>query len=739
MSMRERFASMLNYVRNYRSHYRFRHLVVALVVIVVVFVVGSVIASIIGNMYDFWDDDADRGATTVARDTFGDKFAQVRYLDQGWDRSESLWFYNVTQGSNVVPYDFFMVLEKPGTTELLRSNENVNSRYRYLPRKATFGNPDGLPVGWVKDSYRGREFLGFTCAACHTSQVNYNGIAIRIDGGPTMADMDRFIYDLLISLDSAGAPTSSTHARFVKNVIARGNYDSEAEIMADMNTYRRRLGMYYIANHPQYPYGYARLDAFGRIYNRVLEHVISGDAFREVLNELVVDKRISEDEFKAIANNQLVKNILTGQDRDHLYERIEGALSLKQQLYMRNKIFNKPNAPVSYPFLWDIPQHDFVQWNGLASNAGLGPVGRNTGEAIGMFATLDWSRKPGFSLSSLISGQGFSASHISYKSSVEVGNLRKIERQMTRLESPVWPESILPPIDRARAARGEHLFVRHCAECHAEIDRTDPHRRVVAHISSLDDVGTDSSMAWNSVHFAGRSGILRNQYIGTGVGDILLDTRAPVAELLTKVTIGVVATPNPDHWWLRRGYDWARELGAAFFSNEIKPSIRRGKYNPDNTVDPYASIVSYKGRSLNGIWATAPYLHNGSVPTLYDLLLPPRLKGDTSAGPFRPDTFRVGSREFDPALVGFKTSGYDGFKFETRLRGNRNGGHEYPPRCVAAPAAKGAAKGAAKAPPKAEEKPPLAPPFDPPTEDIKPPCGLTHEDRLDLVEYLKTL
>ncbi|HXN89839.1 MAG TPA: hypothetical protein VN890_10925 [Methylocella sp.] len=44
--------------------------------------------------------------------------------------------------------------------------------------------------------------------------------------------------------------------------------------------------------------------------------------------------------------------------------------------------------------------------------------------------------------------------------------------------------------------------------------------------------------------------------------------------------------------------------------------------------------------------ATAPCLHNGSVPTLYDLLLPPS---------DRPTSFYAGTREFDPVKVGFKT------------------------------------------------------------------------------------
>jgi hypothetical protein len=54
--------------------------------------------------------------------------------------------------------------------------------------------------------------------------------------------------------------------------------------------------------------------------------------------------------------------------------------------------------------------------------------------------------------------------------------------------------------------------------------------------------------------------------------------------------------------------------------------------------------------------ATAPYLHNGSVPTLYDLLLPPS---------DRPTSFYAGTREFDPVKIGFKTerSAENGFPY----------------------------------------------------------------------------
>ena len=90
--------------------------------------------------------------------------------------------------------------------------------------------------------------------------------------------------------------------------------------------------------------------------------------------------------------------------------------------------------------------------------------------------------------------------------------------------------------------------------------------------------------------------------------------------------------------------------------------------NPPNIV--------YKARPLQGIWATAPYLHNGSVPTLYDLLLPPSQ---------RPATFFVGTRQFDPDKVGFLTAKSDenSFEFDTvdaagkPIDGNSNAGHDY--------------------------------------------------------------
>ncbi len=630
--------------------------------------------------YKFVDHDPDRGATTVSEDVFGDSFSRVEYLDQGWEADDSLWFYNVTQGSDLLPYDFFIALEQEGSKKLFRSPENMN-RFRYLPQKPTRSNLHALPVGMVADTYDGKKYMGFTCAACHTSQVNHNGVGIRIDGGPAGADMGGFMDALEASLAET-AKDGAKRRRFVSAVLETGEYDSAAAVERDLEGYTLRVKTYNFLNESrvdgvEVPYGYARLDAFGRIYNRVLEHVLNPEALRTVFAGVLSP----EEEKKLLAS---LRPVLSAEDREQLIARLISLLSEEQLRMLRGEVFNSPNAPVSYPFLWDIAQHDYVQWNGIGANAGLGPIGRNAGEVIGVFGTLDWAEKDGWTVSSVIGGQGFGPTHISFKSSVDVHNLRKIEDRLWSLTSPSWEDAakrgLLPEIVETKRDRGGRVFREHCVTCHAEIDRTSPSRRVVARMDRLKVAGTDPRMAKNSVKYTGYSGILRNQYVGVDVGNVLLDTRAPVAAILTKATTSVVATPDPDKWFFTRGADWAVNLVKGFLGNKIKASVKAGSYVPDTTGKPFESLLAYKGRPLNGIWATAPYLHNGSVPTLYDLLLPAkRLENDPPETEYRPRKFMVGSRELDTRKVGFKheEGDYEGFLFDTAKPSNSNAGHVY--------------------------------------------------------------
>jgi hypothetical protein len=93
---------------------------------------------------------------------------------------------------------------------------------------------------------------------------------------------------------------------------------------------------------------------------------------------------------------------------------------------------------------------------------------------------------------------------------------------------------------------------------------------------------------------------------------------------------------------------------------------------PPFKFDAYRKTYGYSNTPLDGIWARAPYLHNGSVPTLWDLLQDPEN---------RPEIFYTGYNVYDPDKVGFITQGEAaqkvGFKFNTSLTGNSKKGHLY--------------------------------------------------------------
>jgi len=86
----------------------------------------------------------------------------------------------------------------------------------------------------------------------------------------------------------------------------------------------------------------------------------------------------------------------------------------------------------------------------------------------------------------------------------------------------------------------------------------------------------------------------------------------------------------------------------------------------------FRKTFGYANMPLDGLWLRAPYLHNGSVPTLRDLLEP-------SAN--RPKVFYRGDDLYDPVKVGFvsdvpEENGRKYFKFDIATEGNSNAGHE---------------------------------------------------------------
>ena len=559
----------------------------------------------------------DRYAALTKQDIFGDNTHRIAYLDQNWDRYDSLWFYYTTQGSDFMPYEIFLYLEQANNRSFFRDAKNMN-QYRFLIQNPSYDNPEGLPVGFVEDTYQGESYVGFTCAACHTNQINFKGTGIRIDGAPALADFEGFFLAIEIAI-KATLNNPDKFDRLAKIMIVKKLTKSKEEFRLTLEAISKEREQYNKTNAPVQGeelvhYGYGRLDAFGRIYNRVLQHLTPGKP-----------------------NS------------------------------------NPANAPVSYPFLWDTPQHDFVQWNGVGNNnpggpkGFLGPLGRNAGEVLGVFAKFELTKKPG--------DKGF-------RSSVVRRNLLRLEDHLITLQSPVWPEDILPKIDLQLAGKGKEIYHEYqCDSCHSspdKFDRSNSDRRVIAQFSSLDKIRTDPAMAINALIFKGNSGSFKGAKIPDSDQTFGETTAALVA--LKKATAGVIAEADHDkpaaRRWIEQGYDFL----VASFNNPIKATTRHVDFGTDTQLPE--SLKAYKGRPLNGIWATAPYLHNGSVPNLYELFLPSCNEDEIKVGKeCRSNKFTVGSREFDPVKVGLvskKLSEYpDLFEFNTRIPGNTNTGHEY--------------------------------------------------------------
>jgi hypothetical protein len=108
------------------------------------------------------------------------------------------------------------------------------------------------------------------------------------------------------------------------------------------------------------------------------------------------------------------------------------------------------------------------------------------------------------------------------------------------------------------------------------------------------------------------------------------------------------------------------------FTAELTAKMNTIGTNKPWKFSHFRKTNGYANMPLDGIWLRAPYLHNGSVPTLRDLLNPPAK---------RPAVFWRGYDVYDYKNVGFVTSGAgaerEGFKFEVFRRGNGNGGHVY--------------------------------------------------------------
>ncbi len=563
----------------------------------------------------------------------------ITYLDQGWSAQIRELFYYTPQGSQLMPYKWFLSLELAQNTKLFSARENLVKYGWVFPAGPSKLNPDGLPVGFAKDPVNQPgtgQWVGLTCSACHTLNITKKGHTIRIDGAPANIDFDSFLSALTVAANVTFLDEKK-FLRFATRVL--GHPPGKEEILKIRGAYLSFVtaltGKTWMRT-PPLAAGPGRIDALGQIVNAL------------------------------------------------------AVFELKEPDNLRPS-----SAPVSYPFLWYTPRLAWVQWNPIAGN----PIARNSGEVLGAFghanftsSVADTTETYQKDLKSLHEKMHKLATDIIppewrkglynqtqspgydkkrdkpdtkksselFSSTVLFKNLYMLEKWLTDLKQPNWNEELLGSIDIKLADQGAELFTKDCRSCHnmPPFDLTPKEDNIIGKqfikIGRINykTVGTDPLYVQNLLTRFTKTGLL---------GPIIFDNKPVIPG--GRFFLGSVKAT------VEKGLD---DLGLTAKEKLAYSDYRFYPPEPGKKPVPYTppSIDSLKAGPLLGIWATAPFLHNGSIPNIYELLSPPEE---------RTKVFWTGGLEYDTEKLGFYSDEKAGhFKFDTRLPGNQNSGHIYP-------------------------------------------------------------
>lgn len=498
-------------------------------------------------------------------------------VDQGskWTEANRYDFYSGNQGSRLIPLAWINALKQADGQPFMADSL---SRYGFLPNPKS--KAAGLPVGFTLDSDGAT--LGITCAACHTRQIEHNGKAYRIDGGPAITDFQSFLTDL----DKAAGKALSDPAVFAEfsKVVA-----GEGPAMGRKGALRDELQAWYASYHlimerslpTDKPWGYGRLDAVSMIFNRVAG-----------------------------------LDIGTGPDHT-IPENIKVA-----------------DAPVRYPFLWNAANQDKTQWPGFADNGdNLLGLARNMGEVYGVFAVMHPEKDPDRLL-----GIDYLA-----ENSADVRGLDDLENLIQKIGPPRWPWGL----DKALAVAGKAVYERPteeggCVQCHEVPPAV---TRGVPRLLNMNTwktpimaVGTDQH-EYDVLTRTVKTGVLE----GARLPLISEQPLKPVDAAANVLSVAIKGAILQNSVPIRLGPQALRDSAQVEALIKAQLTAMEGIYRlpapPNASGSPG---FAYESRVLEGIWATAPYLHNGSVRSLADLLKP---------AAERTAEFKIGP-EYDPVNVG---------------------------------------------------------------------------------------
>jgi hypothetical protein len=555
-------------------------------------------------------------------------------------------YYHLSQGSEILPWILLTAVDvaDPGSTKPFVENLE---RYGLLPDPA---RDDGLPVGLTVSSNPftfGIDFVGITCAACHVGELRHDGKAVRIDGAPNMFNMQLFYSQAIEALMAATSDRAKlwrtlkrlgrqdygrygVAAPFVRPatlvyyganmLLHRDRLDARLELIAVIRAAKEQ-------RDPKHPTsGFGRLDAFDGTRNFIFTRLREADAGGEfAVNRANMVRLDAAVKFPPLWSRKA--------------QPLELVAAYREQ-------------PQRFPPVWGFKDYDWIEWTINTTTV----LERNFTETLGAGATVVLDPRRTASL---------------FESSIPIRNMHDLEWLAYYIDPPRWPTAIFGEIKPDLAAAGEGIFRSRCAGCHEYgDDRRTPNGLIRLRGMRPEEVGTDATVA------------VRISCPVPDTGALVIPPRSYTAEesqLLRDcagVKAGTAFTGNSFARTVQAAVDSIKQK--AFAAAGIDTAQQRamedldrrgGVFWRDTLLDTRPPYGPYAPRPLYGIWAAAPYLHNGSVPTLYHLLLPPEQ---------RPKTFALGKREYDPVRLGFAVDtacDQQDCVVDTTRTGDGNGGH----------------------------------------------------------------
>ena len=328
------------------------------------------------------------------------------------------------------------------------------------------------------------------------------------------------------------------------------------------------------------------------------------------------------------------------------------------------------DAPVRYPFVWNAPVQDITQWPGFAPNGNrVFGLSRNLGEVIGVFADFHPQKDD---------SKIYKINYVAHNSA-NFSGLNKQESLIMKLAPPKWPWQL----DAKLVAEGKKLYSKadpaagnkSCTDCHGI---STGKKRSLTHktwATPMLDVGTDSKEV-NLLGCEVKTGILEGAMLYPGQTPI-----KPVDKVFS--LLGVAVTGSILQHYLPVDLDEKQQKQQKVLDKFIamieKEVEKIEDLGPLGSLDdlketfkappsPATPSYPYESRVLEGIWAVAPYLHNGSVPSLAELLTP---------SDKRVTAFKVGpAYDLDKVGLAVEQTKFN-FTYKTTDCSNRNSGNSH--------------------------------------------------------------